>query len=90
MQASQTVAADAQVLGLAGAQALARALEVRGVKLRTDIDVVGLAWNDRAACPPPGLRAPAAFRRAHPRREPDRHPRRHGRGLHPPLHLDAG
>jgi Xaa-Pro aminopeptidase len=45
------VAVDGQVLGLATAQALQRALDGAGVALRTDIDVLGQMWADRPSLP---------------------------------------
>lgn len=45
------VAVDGQVLGLAAAQALQTALDAAGVKLRTDADLIGLAWPERPALP---------------------------------------
>ncbi len=46
-----TVAADAQVLGLAAAQALKSGLESAGIALRTDIDLLQFAWPDRPELP---------------------------------------
>jgi Xaa-Pro aminopeptidase len=46
-----TVAADANVLGLAAAQALERALEAARITLRTDADLLAPAWPDRPALP---------------------------------------
>ena len=47
----QTVAVDAQVIGLAAAQALRKALDAAGVALRTDIDLFAEVWTDRPALP---------------------------------------
>lgn len=47
----QCVAVDAQVIGLAAAQALRKALDTAGVKLRTDIDLFTKVWADRPALP---------------------------------------
>jgi Xaa-Pro aminopeptidase len=75
----QTVAVDARVLGLSVARLLAEALAVRGIKLRTDIDLLDEVWTDRPA------------RDGHAYGQAGRHPRRHGQaGRRPPLHLDPG
>jgi Xaa-Pro aminopeptidase len=52
MEAGQTVAVDARVLGLAVARLLGDALAARGVKLRTDLDLLDAIWDDRPALPP--------------------------------------
>jgi len=52
MEQGQTVAVDARVLGLAVARLLRDALAARGVKLRTDIDLLDEFWNDRPGLPP--------------------------------------
>ena len=49
--AGQTVAVDAQVIGLAAAQKLRTALDAAGVALRTDIDLFAEVWADRPALP---------------------------------------
>ncbi len=54
--AGAAVGVDGQVLGLAAAQALRRALEAAGVQLRTDIDLLEQAWPER-----PGLPAAAVY-----------------------------
>ena len=51
MQPGQTVAVDARVLGLAVARLLGDALGARGVKLRTDIDLLDEIWLDRPGLP---------------------------------------
>lgn len=51
MQPGQTVAVDARVLGLAVARLLGEALGARGVKLRTDIDLLDEIWLDRPGLP---------------------------------------
>ncbi|MEW6372245.1 MAG: aminopeptidase P family protein [Pseudomonadota bacterium] len=51
MQPGQTVAVDARVLGLAVARLLGEALGARGVKLRTDIDLLDEIWRDRPGLP---------------------------------------
>jgi Xaa-Pro aminopeptidase len=45
------LAADGQVLGLAAAQALQRALDEAGIVLRTDIDLLDAIWPDRPGLP---------------------------------------
>ena len=52
MQPGQTVAVDARVLGLAVARLLEDALTARGVKLRTDLDLLDEIWSDRPGLPP--------------------------------------
>jgi Xaa-Pro aminopeptidase len=49
--AGRTVSVDGQVLGLAAAQHLRGALDKAGVLLRTDLDVAGDAWPERAGMP---------------------------------------
>ena len=49
--AGAVVGVDGQVLGLAAAQALRRALEAAGVQLRTDIDLLEQAWPERPDLP---------------------------------------
>ena len=51
MAAGQTVAVDGAVLGLAAARVLQHALEARGVRLRTDFDLLDEVWPERAALP---------------------------------------
>lgn len=51
LSAGQTVAVDARVLGLAGARLLADALSAKGVRLRTDVDLLDEVWQDRPALP---------------------------------------
>ena len=46
-----TVAVDGQVLALAAADALSRALAPKGIVLRTDVDLLGAVWADRPALP---------------------------------------
>ena len=48
----QTVAVDARVLGLAVARLLGDALAARGVRLRTDLDLLDEIWTDRPGLPP--------------------------------------
>jgi Xaa-Pro aminopeptidase len=56
MQPGQTVAVDARVLGLAVARLLEDALKARGIKLRTDLDLLDEIWSGR-----PGLPADAVY-----------------------------
>jgi Xaa-Pro aminopeptidase len=51
LQRGQTLLADAQVLGLAGAQLLRSALDKCGVQIRDDIDLLDEVWPDRPALP---------------------------------------
>ena len=55
--AGGTVLVDGQVLGLAAAQQLQKALDAAGVTLRTDVDVLSQAWDDRATLPAAALYA---------------------------------
>jgi Xaa-Pro aminopeptidase len=52
LQAGQTVAVDARVLGLAVARLLGDALAARGIELRTDLDLLDEIWSDRPGLPP--------------------------------------
>jgi Xaa-Pro aminopeptidase len=52
MDAGDTVAVDARVLGLAVARLLGDALAARGVTLRTDLDLLDEIWSDRPGLPP--------------------------------------
>jgi Xaa-Pro aminopeptidase len=52
MQPGQTVAVDARVLGLAVARLLEDALTARGIRLRTDLDLLDEIWSDRPGLPP--------------------------------------
>ncbi|TQK05314.1 aminopeptidase P family protein [Herbaspirillum sp. SJZ107] len=52
LDAGQTVAVDARVLGLAVARLLGDALTARGIKLRTDLDLLDDIWEDRPGLPP--------------------------------------
>ncbi len=49
--ASGTVLVDGTVLGLGMARTLETALAARGIKLRTDVDVLDEVWKDRAGLP---------------------------------------
>jgi Xaa-Pro aminopeptidase len=61
LEPGQTVAVDARVLGLAVARLLADALAARGIRLRTDLDLLDDIWRDR-----PGLPPEAVFEHAAP------------------------
>ena len=61
LQEGQTVAVDARVLGLATARLLGEALGARGVRLRTDLDLLDEVWEDR-----PGLPAEAVYEHGAP------------------------
>jgi Xaa-Pro aminopeptidase len=52
LDAGQTVAVDARVLGLAVARLLTEALAARGIKLRTDLDLLDDIWSERPGLPP--------------------------------------
>ncbi|MCK6424071.1 MAG: aminopeptidase P family protein [Burkholderiaceae bacterium] len=58
--AGATVAADAAVLGLATAQRLAELLQARGVRLRTDLDLLDAAWPQRPGLPEAPVREHSA------------------------------
>jgi Xaa-Pro aminopeptidase len=51
LQPGQVLAVDGQVLGLALANALRAAMQRAGVTLRTDLDLLQSAWDDRPALP---------------------------------------
>ena len=51
LQAGQTLAVDGDVLGLAAADALQSRLASRNIKLRSDLDLIGLIHHARAALP---------------------------------------
>ncbi|MES2714964.1 MAG: aminopeptidase P family protein [Pseudomonadota bacterium] len=61
------VRVDGDVLGLAAAQQLRRALEAAGITLKTDVDVFADAWPDRPALPVAGVYAHAAPQAPEPR-----------------------
>lgn len=61
MAPGQTVAVDARVLGLAVARQLSDALGARGIKLRTDLDLLDEVWGER-----PGLPADPVFEHGAP------------------------
>ena len=62
-----SVAVDGQVIALAAAQALKRALDAAGVTLRSDIDLLGQAWDDRPTLPRARVYAHRAPHAATPR-----------------------
>jgi len=47
----QAVAVDGAVFGLASARSLQSVLDERGIKLRTDLDLLDDVWDDRAGLP---------------------------------------
>jgi Xaa-Pro aminopeptidase len=51
LQPGQALAVDGQVLGLALAKALRAGLSAKGIALRTDLDLVQQAWDDRPGLP---------------------------------------
>ncbi len=51
LQPGQSLAVDGQVLGLALAKALRAGLGAKGIALRTDLDLVQQAWDDRPGLP---------------------------------------
>ncbi|RKH14843.1 aminopeptidase P family protein [Corallococcus sp. CA053C] len=51
VQAGQTVAVDGAVLALGQGRAVASLFKAKGVKLRTDLDLVAEAWTDRPGMP---------------------------------------
>ncbi|WP_028312567.1 aminopeptidase P family protein [Derxia gummosa] len=51
LPAGATVAVDGDVLGLAAARQLAATLEAKGIRLRTDLDLLAAVWPDRPALP---------------------------------------
>jgi Xaa-Pro aminopeptidase len=51
LQPGQALAVDGQVLGLALAKALRAGLSAKGIALRTDLDLVQQAWDERPGLP---------------------------------------
>ena len=51
LQPGEVLAVDGQVLGLALANALRAGLSRKGITLRTDVDLVQAAWDDRPGLP---------------------------------------
>jgi Xaa-Pro aminopeptidase len=51
LQPGQTLVVDGQVLGLGAANALRMAMKHAGIEVRTDVDVVQSAWEDRPGLP---------------------------------------
>ncbi|WP_337877746.1 aminopeptidase P family protein [Caldimonas sp.] len=63
LRAGQTLAVDGEVLALSASRALRAALEPRGIRVRTDLDLPGRIWPERPARPNPPVyehRAPQA------------------------------
>jgi Xaa-Pro aminopeptidase len=50
-----TVTVDGTVLALAAGRALEAAMTARGIRLRTDLDLLALVWPERAALPIPPI-----------------------------------
>ncbi len=67
LREGQAVAADGAVLGLAAGRQLETALKAKGVRLRTDLDVLADVWPDRPALPIPPVYEHAAPYAATPR-----------------------
>lgn len=55
LQPDQCAGVDGNVLGLATARLLQQALQARGVRLRTDCDLIDLVWPERPALPAPAI-----------------------------------
>ena len=51
LKAGQTLAVDGQVLGLALAQQLRNAMNLAGISLRTDTDLIAAVWEGRPGLP---------------------------------------
>ncbi|WP_019560646.1 aminopeptidase P family protein [Caldimonas manganoxidans] len=63
LRAGQTLAVDGEILALSASRALRAALEPRGIRVRTDLDLPGRIWPERPARPTPPVyehRAPQA------------------------------
>lgn len=65
--AGATVGVDGAVLGIAAARALTAALDVRGIALRTDLDLLDAIWPER-----PGLPGAAVFEHTAPQADTTR------------------
>jgi len=55
LRSGETVAVDGTVLALAGGRALEAALTLKGVRLRTDLDLLAEVWPERATLPIPPI-----------------------------------
>jgi len=55
LKAGDAVAVDGTVLGLSAGRALETALTAKGIRLRTDLDLLAEVWPDRAALPIPPI-----------------------------------
>ncbi|HTN49003.1 MAG TPA: aminopeptidase P family protein [Burkholderiaceae bacterium] len=60
LNAGETVAVDGAVLALAAGRALEAALTAKGIRLRTDLDLLAEVWPDRATLPIPPIYEHAA------------------------------
>jgi Xaa-Pro aminopeptidase len=58
--AGASVCVDGRVIGLASAQALRKALDAAGVRLRTDLDLLADVWDDRPTLPTAAVQEHAA------------------------------
>jgi Xaa-Pro aminopeptidase len=56
LPAGETLGVDGQVLGLAAARALQGALDAKGVRLCTDLDLLDEVWPERPGLPQPPVR----------------------------------
>jgi Xaa-Pro aminopeptidase len=60
LRRGDTVAVDGAVLALAAGRALETALTAKGIRLRTDLDILAEVWADRSALPVPPIYEHAA------------------------------
>src|SRR4030095_13207797 len=60
LKRGDTVAVDGAVLGLAAGRTLETALSAKGIRLRTDLDVLAEVWTDRPSLPIPPIYEHAA------------------------------
>ncbi len=69
LASGSTLATDGQVVGLAYADALKKAMHVAGIVLRTDVDVLGSMWDGRPPLPTASIYEHAAPHSAIDRRQ---------------------
>jgi Xaa-Pro aminopeptidase len=55
LKSGDTVGVDGTVLGLAAGRALESALTAKGIRLRTDLDILAEVWPDRSSLPVPPI-----------------------------------
>ena len=55
LKSGDTVGVDGTVLGLSAGRALESALTAKGIRLRTDLDILAEVWPDRATLPIPPI-----------------------------------